>query len=429
MNITVIGTGYVGIVTAVVLADFGNHIYGLDIDPKRIEDLKAGKTPIYEPGLEDLLKRGVASNRLHFTTSYRDALENSSIIFVCVGTPQKDNGEVELKYVESAIKEIAQNLKTPSIIILKSTVPPGIHYQLKKILDDNTQIHYEFASVPEFLREGSAIDDTLNPSRIVIGVESEKAKNILLDVHKSLPGERVITDIVSAQMIKYTANAFLATKISFANAIARISDLLGADVSAVMKGIGLDPRIGMSFLYPGFGFGGSCFPKDIKGLYHLSSQAGYDFKLLKEVDQVNEDMVPYVYQKVKQIIPDMENKKVGILGLAFKPETDDMREARSIPLINLLLQDKANVVAYDPIARETAQKVFQNTIEYVNGPYQVAQDADVVFLVTEWNEFKELDLYKIKKMMRGNLFVDGRNLYNPQDLKNFGFSYIAVGRR
>lgn len=429
MNITVIGTGYVGIVTSVILADFGNNVWGLDINPKRIANLKKAIPPIYEPGLEDLLKRGVKSKRLKFTTSYKEALKKTDIIFICVGTPQSESGEVETKYVFAAVKDIAKNLKNESIIILKSTVPPGIHQELKKVLDHDTKIKYEFASVPEFLREGSAIDDSLKPSRIVIGVESKKAKEKLLQIHRQLPGERIITDIISAQMIKYTANAFLATKISFANAIARISDLVNADVTDVMRGIGLDPRIGHSFLYPGLGFGGSCFPKDIKGLYYLAKKAGYNFKLLDEVNNINQYQVPYILEKTQKMIKTFNNKKIAILGLAFKPETDDMREARSIPLINFLLKKGAKVTAYDPIAKEVARKIFDKKIKYAQTSHKACLDADILFIVTEWNEFKELDLEIIKKLMKGNLIVDGRNIYNPEEIKKLGFEYIGVGRK
>ncbi|MGI5828179.1 MAG: UDP-glucose dehydrogenase family protein [Patescibacteria group bacterium] len=429
MNIAVIGTGYVGVVTAAVFADFGNQIWGLDIDDQRVKGLTKGKSPIFEPGLEELLKRGLKGGRLHFTTSYKEALDNSDIVFVCVGTPQQHNGEVDLSYVEASIETIAKTMTKPTVIVLKSTVPPGIHKHLTTIIDKHTNIKYEFASAPEFLREGTAITDTLNPSRIVIGAESERAKEMLLDIHAQLPGERIVTDIISAQMIKYAANSFLATKISFANAVARVCDLIDADVQAVMKGIGLDPRIGEMFLCPGLGFGGSCFPKDIKGLYHIALQSGYDFKLLKEVDDINESQVPYILGRTKKLINSFKGLKVAVLGLAFKPDTDDMRDARSIPLITSLLKEGASVVAYDPVAIETARKVFEDNITYADNAYIATQEADIVFVATDWNEFKELDLAKVKKSMRGNVLVDGRNIYEPKKVKKLGFQYIGVGRR
>ncbi|NMB56444.1 UDP-glucose/GDP-mannose dehydrogenase family protein [Candidatus Beckwithbacteria bacterium] len=428
MNITVLGTGYVGIVSAAVLADFGHNIWGLDIDPKRVENLKKGKSPIYEPGLEELLQKGLENQKLQFTTDYGQALEKTDIIFICVGTPQAESGEVELKYVYSAIEQIAKNLQNPSLIVLKSTVPPGIHLKLKEIMDQNTKVSYEFASTPEFLREGTAVSDTFNPDRIIIGTESEKAQNTLLEIHKGLPGKRLCTDIISAQMIKYASNSFLACKISFANAIARICDLLGANVLDVMQGIGMDNRIGEKFLSPGLGFGGSCFPKDIKGLYFLSKQAGYDFKLLDEVSEINDSQVAYYLTKTEKIIGNFADKNITILGLAFKPDTDDMRESRTIPLVNELLEKGAKITAYDPIATETAKVVFGDKIIYAKDKFEAIRDCDILILATDWNEFKNMDLVKIKQLMKGNIFVDGRNLYNPKDLKQFGFVYVGIGR-
>jgi UDPglucose 6-dehydrogenase len=429
MNLTVLGTGYVGVVSAAVFARLGHDVWGLDIDPKRVEMLKNGKSPIYEPGLEDLLKEGIANKKLHFTTSYKEALENTDVIFICVGTPQSESGEVELKYVKAATKSIAENLKNPSIIVLKSTVPPGIQNELKKILDEHTKVDYEFASMPEFLREGTAVDDTLKPDRVVIGTGSDKAKQILLDIHKDLPGKRLTTNIITAQMIKYTANSFLATKISFANAISRICDLVGADAPTVMEGIGQDHRIANTFLSCGLGFGGSCFPKDIKGLYYLAKQAGYDFKLMEAVDEINHDQVQYYLQKAEQAIKSFQDKNVGILGLAFKPNTDDMRDARSIPLINSLLAKGAKVKAYDPIATETAKQVYKDKITYEKSWQDAVKDVDIVFLVTEWDEFKKIDLKQLKELMKGKILVDGRNLFDPQKAKQSGLEYIAVGRK
>ncbi|NMC36457.1 UDP-glucose/GDP-mannose dehydrogenase family protein [Candidatus Beckwithbacteria bacterium] len=428
MNIAVIGTGYVGIVSAVVYADFGNQVWGVDIDPKRVETLKKGIPPIHEPRLDEFLQRGLKAKRLHFTSSYQEALDNCQIVFICVGTPQSDSGKVDLRYVETAVESIAKALKQPTTIVLKSTVPPGIHKHLTKILDQHTKVAYEFASAPEFLREGSAITDTVHPSRIVIGVASQKAKDDLLDIHKSLPGERIVTDVVSAQMIKYAANSLLATKISFVNGIARICDLLGADVTDVMKGVGTDPRIGNQFLSPGLGFGGSCFPKDIKGLYYLAKDAGYDFELLKTVDQINDSQVAYVISKIEKKYGSLQGKQIAIWGLAFKPDTDDMREARSVTLINLLLQKGAKVSAYDPIATAISKTIFGDKISFADSPAEAAKEADAIFLVTEWNEFKEVDFAQIKKDMKGDLLVDGRNMYDPQELKKLGFSYVGVGR-
>jgi len=428
MNICVIGTGYVGIVTTVVFADFGNQVWGLDVDEKKIERIKKGIPPIHEPGLTEYLKKGLKSGRLQFTSDYKQALKDVEAVFICVGTPQSETGDVDTKYVEAAIESVAKNMNKPLTIVLKSTVPPGIHKKLKMILDKYTKIEYEFASCPEFLREGSAIADTLHPARVVIGADTKKAKEKLLELHKPLAGERVITDIISAQMIKYAANSMLATKISFANAIARICDLLGADVVAVMKGIGLDPRIGIQFLNAGLGYGGSCFPKDVKGLYHLSENAGYKFKLLEEVDQINNTQVAYILDKARKKIASFKGKKVGLLGLAFKPDTDDMRDARALVLIKALLEDGVKVKAYDPVAVETTKMVVGDKITYIKNAYDLAEGADVLILVTEWNEFKELDMERIKKLMKGKLFIDGRNMYDPQEMKKLGFEYVGVGR-
>jgi len=429
MNICVIGTGYVGIVTTVVFADFGNTVWGLDVDSTKIERIKKGIPPIHEPQLEDFLKKGLNSGRLQFTSDYKEALKDAEAVFICVGTPQSETGDVDTRYVESAIESVAKHMTKPLTIVLKSTVPPGIHKQLTKILDQHTKVDYEFASCPEFLREGSAINDTLHPARVVIGADTQKAKEKLLELHKPLPGERVLTDIISAQMIKYTANSLLATKISFANAISRVCDLVGADVTAVMKGIGLDPRIGLQFLNAGLGYGGSCFPKDVKGLYHLSENAGYKFKLLEEVDQINNTQVDYVLDKARKKIGSFSGKKVGLLGLAFKPDTDDMRDARAIILIDQLLKEGAEISAYDPVAVSTTKAVIDDKISYAHDPYEAVAKADAVFLVTEWNEFKELDMEKIKKLMHGNLFVDGRNMYDPDTVRKAGLDYVGVGRR
>jgi len=428
MNICVIGTGYVGIVTTVVFADFGNNVWGLDVDKAKIERIKKGIPPIHEPGLEEILKKGLKSGRLKFTSDYSEALKDAEAVFICVGTPQSETGDVDTHFVEMAIESVAKNMNKPLTIVLKSTVPPGIHRDLQQILDKYTKIDYEFASCPEFLREGSAISDTLHPARVVIGADTKKAVEKLLELHKPLPGERVITDIISAQMIKYAANSLLATKISFANAIARLCDLLGADVNDVMRGIGLDPRIGLQFLNAGLGYGGSCFPKDVKGLYHLSESYGYKFKLLEEVDYINNTQAEYVLDKLRKRIGNFADKKVALLGLAFKPDTDDMRDARSLVLINKLLNEGAQISAYDPVAMEITKTIIGNKISYAVDAYEAVKDSDVVILVTEWNEFKELDLAKLKKIMLGKIFVDGRNMYDPKKIKKAGFSYIGVGR-
>ncbi len=429
MKITVLGTGYVGIVTSVVFADFGNDVVGLDVIEKKVDNCNKGIPPIHEPRLEEFLKRGLKSGRLTFTTSYKKALEDTEAIFICVGTPQSETGEVDLTYVESAIKEIAKYLDHKVLIVLKSTVPPGVHKHLSKLVKNSMKVGYEFASAPEFLREGSAINDTLNPTRIVLGVQSKEAEKKLIELHRPLPGKRIITDVISAQMIKYAANGFLATKISFANAIARVCDLLGADVNAVMDGIGTDTRIGRSFLYPGLGFGGSCFPKDIKGLYYVAKDAGYEFSLIKEVDNINRSQVEYLITQSLKIVKDYSNKKVAMLGLAFKPDTDDMRDARSVVLIRKLIELGASVTVYDPIATDTAKLILKNTVKYTKSAYDAIKNVDILFIATEWNEFKELDMKKVKTLMSGSIIIDGRNIYDPKLIKDLGFKYLGVGRR
>ena len=429
MKLAVLGTGYVGIVTAVVFADFGNDVWGLDIDKKRVASLKQGKSPIYEPQLQEFLKRGLKAGRLHFTTDYSKTLRDVEVIFICVGTPPDSNGEADLSYVFSATKSIAKHLKKKAIIVLKSTVPPGVHEQLERILKKYCKVEHYFASVPEFLREGSAIADTLKPSRIIIGADGKEVVNKLLELHAPINGERVVCDIISAQMIKYAANAFLATKISFANGVARVCDLLKADVKKVMQGLGLDPRIGREFLFPGLGYGGSCFPKDVKAFVHLAKKAGYDFRLLEEVDQINLTQVDYVIDKAEKFLGSFQDKVVGLWGLAFKPDTDDLREARSLVLISNLLGKGAKIQAYDPVAMVAAKKIFAKKIMFKTDAYEAAKNADVIFLVTEWNEFKKLDLQKVKKLMKGKLLIDGRNLYDPRIVKEFGFTYQGVGRR
>jgi UDPglucose 6-dehydrogenase len=429
MNLTVIGTGYVGTVTAAVFAKFGHQVTGVDVIPEKVKKLNLGDPLIHEPGLKELLTSGLKAQNLSFTTNYEDALKESEIVFVCVGTPQTEDGEVDLTYVESCLKSIARNAQKDLIIILKSTVPPGVHQKLDKLIKEIIKVKYTFASVPEFLREGTAVTDTLQPARVVIGSEDRVTKEKLLTLHEPFPGERITTDIISAQMIKYASNAILATKISFANAIARVCDAVGANVEDVMDGVGVDPRIGRQFLYPGLGFGGSCFPKDIKGLYQIAKEVGYDFRLMEEVDHINNTQVDYILEKILEKSPDLKDKKVALLGLAFKPDTDDMREAKSIPLAQKLTHLGAKVFAYDPVATRAAKQVLGNTITYCDDVYQATEGADVVILVTQWDEFNNLDLEKIHQAMRSKLFVDGRNFFDPEKIKKLGFEYIGVGIR
>lgn len=431
MVISVIGQGYVGLVTASVFADLGNTVYGVDIVKERIEGLKRGVIPFFEPGLEEMVKRNLKVGRLKFTTNYKEAIYNSEVVFICVGTPSRDNGEVDLSFVFKATEKVGKNLNNYKVIVCKSTVPPGTNKKIRKTLEKikRKEGDFDIASCPEFLREGTAIHDTLNPDRVVIGVDSEKAKKILLALHEPIDGEFLITNTETAEMIKYAANSFLATKISFANAISFLCEKIGADVEKVMDGVGFDKRIGRAFLYPGLGYGGSCLPKDIKALITIAKKLGYNFNLLKAVDKINNEATQRFIDKVKRILDGkVGGKIIAIWGLSFKPNTDDMREAPSIKIINTLVKLRAKIKAYDPQALDVAQKIFGQKIEYINNPYEAVKGADILLIITEWNEFKHIDLARIKKLMKKPIICDGRNIYEPETMKRLGFTYISIGR-
>jgi UDPglucose 6-dehydrogenase len=428
MNIAVIGAGYVGLVTAGIFSDFGNQVWGIDIDKSKIKSLKSKIIPFYEPGLKEIINRNIEKGRLHFTTSYQEAIPQSQIIFICVGTPAKKNGDYDLTYVYSAARAIAQNLKNYAVICIKSTVPPSVNKKIEGIIKKETKISFDLASCPEFLQEGSAIENSLHPARIVIGSESKKAKKLLLQLHEPVKAPRLVCDIKSAQMIKYAANAFLATKISFINSIARLCDVIKADIKPVSEGLGLDPRIGKQFLKAGLGYGGSCFPKDTWALIAYAKRLGYNFSFLKEVDNVNQEQVDYFLAKaVKALGGSVKNKPLTVLGLSFKPDTDDMREARSVLLIRKLQQKGAKISAYDPIAINNAKKVLKN-VKLYNSPYQALKGSSALFLVTEWPEFKKLDFKKVGRLMKEKVIIDGRNFLDDKKLKKLGFIYKGVGR-
>ncbi len=428
MNISVIGTGYVGLVTAAVFAKFGNQVWALDINKLRIKNLKAKIIPFYEPGLKKLVLQGIKKGNLKFSTSYQEVISDSQIIFICVGTPSKKNGDYDLSYIFSAAQSIGENLKNYSVVCIKSTVPPGTADEVREIIKKETKISFDMASCPEFLKEGSALKDSLNPSRIVIGVESKKTKDLLLKLHQPIKGPRLIGDIKSAQMIKYAANAFLATKISFINSIARLCDGVGADIKKVSEGLGLDPRIGKEFLNAGLGYGGSCFPKDTWALISFAKRLGYDFKFLKEVDNVNQDQIDYFINKIIKVCGgSVKDKTLTVLGLAFKPKTDDVREARSIALIKGLQEKGAKIKACDPIAVANAEKVLTQ-VDFYKNPYQALRGSVALILVTEWEEFKKLDFKKVGKIMSKKVIIDGRNMYDPEKIKKLGFKYTGIGR-
>jgi UDPglucose 6-dehydrogenase len=429
MKVSVIGTGYVGLATATVFAELGNDVIGADIDKDKIDKLNNGIMPIFEPGLQELVERNVKEKRLRFTHNNKEVIGHGDVIFICVGTPPKDNWEVELKYVENVALEIAQNIRSYKVIVHKSTVPVETGDKVKKIIKDNIKenVDFDVVSNPEFLREGTAIEDTLEPDRIVIGADSKKAIEIMKKLYSPIKAPLIITGIRSAELIKHASNAFLAMKISFINSVARICELSGADVEKVADGVGYDKRINRYFLNAGIGYGGSCFPKDSQAFVKIAEKYGYDYKLLKATNEINEDQKKHFVGMVKKALNSPNDKKIGILGLSFKPNTDDMRFAPSIYIIQELQKEGGKIKAYDPEAMEKAKTIFSD-VEFCKDPYEIAKDSEVLLILTEWNEFKELDLKKIKSLMKTPLIIDGRNIYNPEDIKKEGFTYISVGR-
>lgn len=431
MTISIVGAGYVGLVTGSVFADFGHKVNIIDVNKKRIEELKKGKVPFFEPGLEELTKKGLESGRLEFTLNYSTAIPVSRVVFICVGTPPLEDGSVDLRQLYSATESVAKNLKGQTIIAVKSTVPIGIEIELEKIIRKNSKNHFEIVAVPEFLREGTAIEDTLHPDRIVIGVKNSRGKTVdrILDLHKHFSGERIITDLRSAQLIKYAANSLLATKVSFANAVAQLSEKIGADAEKVLHGVGLDKRIGRTYLYAGVGYGGSCLPKDVLAFVDVAQKFGYDFGLLKEVDRINQEQIENFVRKIRESLGGtVENKKIAILGLSFKPNTDDIREAPSLKIIELLLGQGAKISAFDPVAIPNVKKLLGNKIDYAKSALDAVKSADCLAVVTEWNEFLDLDLPKIKKLMKTPLIADGRNIFDAEKVKELGFKYFGIGR-
>ncbi|RMF97368.1 MAG: UDP-glucose/GDP-mannose dehydrogenase family protein [Candidatus Schekmanbacteria bacterium] len=430
MNICVIGTGYVGLVTGAVFADLGNDVICVDKIEEKIEKLKKGIMPIYEPGLEEMVIRNCKEGRLFFSTSIKEGVQKSEVIFIAVGTPPKENGETDLSYIEEAAREIAEAINGYKVIVNKSTVPVGTGDLVRNIVEKNKKMDVKFdvVSNPEFLREGSAISDTLYPDRIVIGAPSKEVAMVLLELYATLERPMIITDVYSAETIKYASNSFLALKISFINSIANLCEKTGANVIDVAKGMGLDSRIGKSFLDPGLGYGGSCFPKDVDSFIYTAEKYGTDFGILKEAVKENKRRVPLFLNKMKSVLKSFEGKTIGILGLAFKPDTDDIREAKSIELIDSLLKEKATIRAYDPAAMENTKKVFPQ-ITYCNNSYEVADGSDALVIVTEWREFKQLNMDRIKSVMKQPIIFDGRNIYDVDRKKQLGFKYYSIGRK
>jgi len=429
MKLSVIGTGYVGLGTAAVFADLGHNVIGADVDKTKVDNLNKGIMPIFEPGLKEMVISNMKEKRLHFTTNNKEAIDHAEIIFICVGTPPKSTGETDLKYIEQVAKEIAQYMKSYKIIVHKSTVPVETGEKVKNMIQQNiqTDVEFEVVSNPEFLREGTALKDTLNPDRIVIGAESERAIKMMKEVYSSIKAPLIVTDIKSAELIKHASNSFLATKISFINEVAELCEKTGADIEKVAEGMGYDKRIGRTFLNAGIGYGGFCFPKDVQAFIKIAEHLGSDFQMLKATHTTNEEQKKRFIKKIKKKIPDLKGKKIGVLGLSFKPNTDDMRFAPSIYIIQELQKEGAKIKVYDPAAMERAKEIF-NDIEYGQNPYDICKDIDMLVILTEWKEFKELDLKKIKSLMKHPLIFDGRNIYIPEDMKKEGFSYISIGR-
>ncbi|MCA1065369.1 UDP-glucose/GDP-mannose dehydrogenase family protein [Rossellomorea sp. AcN35-11] len=430
MNICVIGTGYVGLVSGVCFSDAGNKVTCLDIDAQKVENLKNGIIPIYEPGLTELVEKNIQEGRLFFTTDYAEGMKDADIVIIAVGTPPKENGEANLQYIEAAARSIAEHLHDYKVIVTKSTVPVGTGAMIKSVMKDVVG-HEEFdvASNPEFLREGSAIHDTVNMERAVIGVESEKAEAILKELHAPFTKNIVVTNIETSEMIKYASNAFLATKISFINEVANVCELVGADVTKVAEGMGYDPRIGPQFLNAGIGYGGSCFPKDTSALVKIADQVGYDFKIVKDVEAVNALQRFKVVDKLLEAFNgDLSNKKISVLGLAFKPNTDDMRDAPSVDVIPKLQELGADIIAYDRIAEKNAKALIPN-LRTGDDLYEVIQNSDAILILTEWDEVRELDLEKVASLVDSKVIVDGRNIFDPSHMEENGFYYASIGRK
>jgi len=427
-KITIIGTGYVGLVTGTCLAELGNEVFCIDIDSVRIENLKEGIIPFYEPNLEELVKRNIKEKRLFFSIDLAPAISQSEIIFITVGTPAKENGEADLSYVEKAAQSIAKNLRDYAVIVVKSTVPPKTAKKIEGLIKKYYQGSFDIVSNPEFLREGSAISDFMKPNRIVIGRESKKAEEVIRKLYEPLNSPILVTNLESAEMIKYASNAFLATKISFINEIANICERIGADVEEIAKGMGFDPRIGDKFLKAGLGYGGSCFPKDVRALRQSAGANGYNFCLLKSVIEVNSNQRKFIVEKTEKLLNGLENKLIGIWGLAFKANTDDVRESAAIEIIKSLRKKGAKIKAYDSMAEENAKKILPKEVIFCQNPYEAVQESDGLFIATEWDEFKKVDLLRVKNLLKSPNIIDGRNIYSPNEMKKLGFNYICVGR-
>ncbi len=437
MNIAIVGTGYVGLVSGTCFAEMGSNVTCIDVDLKKIENLNNGIMPIYEPGLEELVKRNVEYGRLNFSTDLTEVLDDVEVVFSAVGTPPDEDGSADLKYVLQVAKTFGQNIKKYTILVTKSTVPVGTAKKVKAVIEEElnkrgVDIPFDVASNPEFLKEGAAIKDFMSPDRVVVGIESKKAEELMTKLYHPflIQNFRVIfMDIPSAEMTKYAANAMLATRISFMNDVANLCELVGANIDSVRKGIGSDARIGQKFLYAGCGYGGSCFPKDVKALIHTGTDNNYNMEVIEAVERVNEKQKVIVFNKLEKLVGDFENKTIAILGLAFKPETDDMREAPALVVIDMLIKMGANVRVFDPISMEECKHRIGDIVTYCENIYDAVDGADALALMTEWRQFRMPSWNVIKKVMKGNIVVDGRNIYNRQELEELGFVYTRIGEK
>lgn len=436
MKLAIVGTGYVGLVTGACFSDMGLDVTCVDIDTEKIEKLRKGLIPIYEPGLEKVVHRNYSAGRLHFTTSLEDVLDDVDAVFSAVGTPPDEDGSADLSYVLEVARTIGRNMRKYVCVVTKSTVPVGTADKVRTTIEAELKargehIDFDVASNPEFLKEGAAVSDFMSPDRVVVGVSNSRARELMERIYRPfmLSSDRLIfTDIKSAEMIKYAANAMLATRISFMNDIANLCDRLGANVEMVRKGIGSDSRIGTKFLYPGCGYGGSCFPKDVKAIIRTAAANGYDMRVLQAVEEVNEDQKSILYNKLLAIYPDLKGRTIALWGLAFKPETDDMREAPSLVLINHLINAGAKVRVYDPIAMTECRRRIGDKVKYCTDMYAAAKGCDALMLVTEWKEFRLPSWQRLKEEMKGNVILDGRNIYRRNEVEHSGFEYIGIGK-
>jgi len=428
-NVAVVGSGYVGLVTGACLAEIGHRVVCVDSDRTKVQMLKKGEIPIYEPGLPEIVAANRKARRLHFTTRLEDAMKKAEYVFIAVNTPPLPNGEADLSYVETVARQVGHILRRYTVIVDKSTVPVNTGDKVRQtlLLHGKKNVPFDVVSNPEFLREGSAVQDFMKPDRIVVGVESEQAEERMRDLYAPLKAPLIVTDIKSAELIKHASNSFLATKISFANALAELCDRVGADVGLVTKGMGTDPRIGPSFLRAGLGYGGSCFPKDVSAFIHMAESAGVDFKILRAVREVNDRARLWAVDRLKKALWNLRGKTIAVWGLAFKPDTDDLRNSPAIDIIHRLQSEGCFVNVYDPVAMTKARAQLKN-VRFCRSPYDAARGADAVLLCTEWKEFRDADLTQVKSLLRTPVFLDGRNLFDPAALSALGFQYHSVGR-